>query len=90
MDEASNKLLEEFKKDRNEALLSMDETKIRAFLAKYSGDLPPPKDPEVFWAAVHKAITGCKELPMEHRSKSKKWLTEHNYHSWDDGDVSCA
>lgn len=80
--------LDQFLKDRNEALLSLDETKIRAYMEKYGEADALPKDkPEVFWRGVHKAITGCKDLPIEFRRKSKAWLAERNSSSWDDGDL---
>ena len=56
-----------------EALLSLDETKIRALYKKWNGtDLPKG---QIFWGAVHKAITGCVSLPIEFRRNSKSWLT---------------
>lgn len=71
--------LEQFKADRKEALSSLDKAKILAYLDKYDSDAHAPlttaKD-EIFWKAVHMAITGAKDLPIEFRRKSKAWLTD--------------
>lgn len=74
-----------FNKERNEALLSMDEAKIRAMVKKWNGTEMPQG--EVFWGAVHKAITGAMSLPLEFRKKSKAWLDEHGLQSHDDGEL---
>lgn len=75
----------QFEKERNEALLSMDEDKIRTVLLKWSGR-PIPQG-EVFWGAIHKTITGIPSLPLDFRKKSKRWLEERNLTSLDDGDL---
>lgn len=71
--------LEQFKTDRKEALFSLDKKKILAYMDKYDSHayaaLTTAKD-EVFWKAVHMAITGAKDLPIEFRRKSKAWLTD--------------
>ena len=46
-----------------------------------------PADPLTFWGAVHKAITGCRDLPILFRRKSKAWLDGHELRSHDDGDL---
>lgn len=79
--------LEQFKKDRKLALLSLDEQKIRAMYKKYNDDRDMPANAELFWRSVHKAITGCLDLPIEFRHKSKLWLNERGYKSLDDGDL---
>ena len=74
-----------FNKERNEAFLSLDEAKIRAVVKKWNGtDMPQG---EVFWGAVHKAITGCMSLPIDFRKKSKSWLTERGLQSHDDEEL---
>ncbi len=78
--------IEQFKRERNEALLSLDVAKIRAYLLKWNGDTGPA-DEGVFMAGIHKAITGCKDLPPEHRRSSKAWLVERGLQSLDDGDL---
>jgi hypothetical protein len=82
--------LSEFRKDRIEALSSMDEQKIRSFWEKWNSSLPQLPEGEVFWGAVHKAITSSTDLPMALRSASKKWLQDRGYTAWDDGDVPVA
>lgn len=80
------KTIEDFKLARNAALLSMDEQTIRTFFREYNGkDLPTNQ--LTFWGSVHKAVTGCTDLPIEFRRKSKKWLTENGLKSHDDGDL---
>lgn len=73
--------------ERDAALLSLDEARIRAYFRKYNG-VPMPRDPEIFWRSVHKARTALRSLPMEARSISKRWLIAHNSKSSDDGEVS--
>lgn len=78
--------LEEFNRRKREALLSLDEGKIRAF-AKEMGMDDFPDNPEVFWGSVHKAITGTPSLPIEFRRQSKKYLDDRGFRSLDDGDL---
>lgn len=82
--------LEQFKADRKDALLSLDKAKILAYLEKYdspaNATLTTTRD-EIFWKAVHMAITGAMDLPIEFRRKSKAWLTERGLKSLDDGDL---
>lgn len=79
--------LAEFKLDQYDALMSLDEQKIRAFHRKWN-HTELPSDPMVFWGSVHKAITGCLSLPIEQRKNSKEWLDNHGLRSLDDGDLS--
>ena len=77
-----------FLRERNAALLSLDKEKILAYARKWGAKLPfDPNDEEMFWCAVHKAITAIPSLPSEARSASKRWLQSRGYSSWDDGDV---
>lgn len=78
--------IEQYVKERDEALMSLDNGKIKAFFAKFNGSGEPPRD-DVFWVAVHKAITGASTLPIEFRRKSKVWLEERGFKSFDDGDL---
>ena len=75
-----------FRREQREALLSLDEQKIRAFAFKWNAT-EMPSTPVTFWGAVHKAITAKKDYPLDIRRQSKAWLTKHNYQSWDDGDL---
>lgn len=74
--------LQEFLRKRDEALLSLDETKIRAYCREFGVKMP--SHPEVFWRAVHKARTAITTLPMAERQKSKDWLTKHGSEHWGD------
>jgi hypothetical protein len=73
-------------KARDQALLSMDEKRIRNYFRKYNGK-EMPADPEIFWRAVHKARMANRNLPMAARSESKRWLLAHGSQPLDDGDV---
>lgn len=76
---------EQFIKDRNDALLSLDKDKILAYCAKYGVSMP--SDDETFWCGIHKAITGNVGLPYDFKKQSKQWLSERGYSSLDDGDL---
>jgi len=75
-----------FLAEREQVLLSMDEATIRAYLQKWNGNAGPA-EPEVFWAAIHKARTALKSFPMEARIESKRWLLAHQSEPLDDGEV---
>lgn len=75
--------MEEFIKDRNEALTSLDENKIRAYCLKYNIEMPKTAD-ETFWAGVHKAICQLfllKDTPVSVKqfNESHNWLIKHGY-----------
>jgi len=78
--------LEQFKKDRDEALLSLDEDKIKTYLRKYGEE--PVDNPTVFWMSVHKAITALPSLPIEFRRGSALWLSVRGSRPMDDGDLA--
>ncbi len=79
--------LQQFLAERNEALESLDETRIRDFHRRWNGK-DMPDDPIVFWGSIHKAITCIKSLPLELRQASKRYLDEHHLRSHDDGDLT--
>lgn len=79
-------VIKRFTAQRDEAFLSLDEQKIRNFCIKWNGH-DMPTNMEVFWRAVHKAITGNMNLPIEFRKKSKKYLIDRGLMSFDDGDL---
>ncbi len=66
----------QFIKDREDALLSLDKAKIKAYMLKYG--VPIPAD-DVFWMAVHRAISLCTTFPDAARQKSKEWLDERGH-----------
>lgn len=72
---------ETFIKDRDEALLSLDPAKIRAYAAKY--DTPSPDDDAVIIAGAHKAITALTNIPEETREISRQWLRERGMSTFD-------
>ena len=70
-------MLEDFVKERNEALFSLDRKKIEAYMIKY-GETEIAQTPDnVFWASVYKAICSIKDSPEAIVSKAKVWLHEH-------------
>jgi hypothetical protein len=76
---------EQFLVDRKAALLSMDKATIVAYMQKYA--VRPPTDDETFWRGIHKARTAARDLPMEARQESKRWLLAHGSQPMDDGEV---
>jgi hypothetical protein len=76
--------LEQFKKDRNDAMLSKDKQTIVTFMKQY--DIPIPRD-DIFWITVHKTITAIPTLPIDFRRLSKAYLREAGFSSMDDGDL---
>ena len=75
-------MLEEFVKERNEALFSLDRNKIEAYMKKY-GELEVEEIEEIpenlFWANVYQAICGIKDAPDELISKALMWLYKNGY-----------
>ena len=72
--------IDEFVKDRNAALLSLDLATINAYLVKY-GSRPMP-DTEIAWRGIHKARTAITAFPEPERQKSRDWLAEHGSEAW--------
>lgn len=68
---------DQFIKDRNEALLSLNKFKIQAYAMKY-GAMFSDND-EIFWASVHKARIAIKEIPESEKQISRKWLKAHGF-----------
>ena len=62
-------------KERNEALFSLDEKKIRRYCKKYKVTIP--RDKEVFWRGIYKAICNVESAPQEVKEKAAEWLKEH-------------
>lgn len=79
-----------FCKERDEMLLACDVDRMMAFHAKHNPDSPGFSSREVAETALHKARTGVQSLPAEERLKSKRWLRDRGYSSFDDGDLSDA
>lgn len=69
---------------RDEILLRGDVREVIELIKELWGKAPTKAMAEV---AMHEAITAALSLPMEYRSKSKKWLHDRGFKSLDDGDV---
>lgn len=52
---------EKFIKERNEALFSLDEKKIKRYLKKYG--ITIPRNEEVFWRGIYKAVCNVEGAP---------------------------
>ena len=70
--------MEKFVRERDEALLSLDKEKIRAYLMKY-GVAYEPENEMVWWAGIHKAILGIRSATPEQVERSKKRLEYHGF-----------
>lgn len=72
-------MLEEFVKERNEALSSLDRGKIEAYMKKYGQPETEEVPDDLFWASVYKAICGISNAPDELVSKALMWLHKNGY-----------
>ena len=70
--------VKKFVKERNEALLSLDKKKIKAYMKKYHVQFEPGNE-VVFWAGFHKAIIGINSATPEQKQRSRDWLTAHGF-----------
>lgn len=71
--------MEDFLRERTEALLSLDIAKINAYLANH-GSVTLPNN-EMGWCAIHKARTGITDFPEQEKEISRQWLKERGYKS---------
>jgi hypothetical protein len=69
--------LDQFYKDRDEAMLSLDKDKILVYSNKYGAHVP--KDERVFWAGVHKARLALSCVDGEGKILSRNWLAENGF-----------
>lgn len=74
--------MNDFVKERNEALLSLEKEKIIKYMDKYN--IKYPEDEETFWAGVHKSICNLflvprNEISLEQFNKSYNWLEKNGY-----------
>ncbi len=65
----------EFVKERNDALFSLDENKIRCYVKKWGIQIP--NNQTAFWGGVYKAICSIPDAPKNVRQIAEKWLREH-------------
>ena len=70
--------LEDFLKQRDEALLSLDKEKITAF-AELSSQRKVTIDDNIFWAGVHYARLGVVYFSEEVKQVSRQWLKENGF-----------
>lgn len=73
-----------FVKERNEALLSLDEKKIDEYMKKYNPNCQKPKNKKIYWAGIHKAICNLflvpeNEISIEQYERSYKWLEDNGF-----------
>jgi hypothetical protein len=73
--EARHPDLLRYMQERNAALLSGEEDRIRAVCRDWA-EYELPEHPEVFRATVHKAVTAITILPPPFREQSQRWLQE--------------
>lgn len=66
--------VKQFMGDRNKAILTLDEKKIRTFMKKYRIQMPLSR--ESSWHGVHKARANIPEATPEQIAESKAWLAE--------------
>lgn len=75
--------IEQFVKERNEALYSLDRDKILAFVRKYNGEEFAQQmenaDELVFWGSVYKGIANITNAPKAMHNKAIAWLKEHGF-----------
>ena len=70
--------INDFIKERNAALLSLNKGRIEAFAKKWNAEFPYSTE-SVFWAAVHKARLCIVVLPQEAKDLSRTWLLENGF-----------
>lgn len=69
--------IQQFIKERDEAMFSLDKSKILAYCQKYQ--VPLPKSELAFWAGVHKCIYSVRTATPEQKENSKQWLLQHGF-----------
>ena len=69
--------IQQFLKERDEAMFSLDKSKILAYCQKYQ--VPLPKSELAFWAGVHKCIYSVRTATPEQKENSKQWLLQHGF-----------
>ena len=62
-------------RDRNEALLSLDENTIKAYCKKW--EVPLPDNEQEFWEGVHVARIQVKNFPEKVKRESYAWLQKN-------------
>ncbi len=70
--------MQQFVKERDDALRSLDKRKIQKYMKKYRVNFCP-RNETVFWAAVHKAIICINSATAGEKERSARWLIEHGF-----------
>lgn len=70
--------MKNFIKQRDKALLSLDEKTILKFMRKF-GINEMPNDKIVFWGGVHKAILNINSATKEQKDQNRVWLKENGF-----------
>lgn len=65
-------------KDCDEATLSLNKEKIKAYMKKYNVSFETENE-TTFWAAVHKSIISLKSATDEQRAKLYNWLIQNGF-----------
>lgn len=69
--------IEQYVKERDEALLSLDKEKIIAFYKRYN--VPYAKKDKVFWATVYKCIFHINASTAQQKLNAECWLIENGF-----------
>lgn len=86
MNQFNKKMLEEWKRERDDAAKSLDCKKFRAFYSKwqrrgyYSQNMPLPKD-EVLLISLHKMVCNMQSASKQEKQESALWLLDHGYNT---------
>ena len=68
----TSNLENDFIRERNEALFSLDRNRIEAYMLEYGEEGIADEPDEVFWLAVYKAVCQIPSAPSAVINKSKK------------------
>lgn len=72
---------EEWQKERDEALLSMDVKTFRIFYGKWMAKgiytKPLPRDNKIVEMSIRQAVLALENAPEEKKEEAKAWLREH-------------
>lgn len=67
--------IQQFVKERDEVLFSLDRKRIEKYLRKRGIEVP--KNDIVFWAGIYKGICNTTTAPADLVLKAKSWLYAH-------------
>jgi hypothetical protein len=81
---AWRKTLKAYRHDLDQVLLTGSIEQVKAFMIAHGVRATSDAVVEI---TMHKTIPAAKSLTVDYRRKSKAWLIERDYTSWDDGDL---